>query len=237
MTLTSRSRRKLLNLGICAALLSSPGVSHADTLFSNLGPGSSYNTALGNPVGDGLDGSGFNYAQGATFTPGQTDTLTSIVLALSCAACPAAGSLTLTLTENVAGHPGAALESFSILGSSLGNLGNNNPLITVSSLLQPSLSAGTPYWVTVSGLPTSALAWNWNNTGDASAEAISVDGGASWFSPSGLTPGAYAINGIPAAIPEPRTLWLVTTAVLGLGIAQFQLRKRNSKGADGTSSR
>jgi hypothetical protein len=225
----------LLNLGICAALFAIPAVAHADTIsiFSNLGPGSSYNTMLGNPVGDGLDGSGFNYAQGDTFLASQTATVDLVAIALSCAVCPAGGSITLNLTQDVAGHPEAVLESFSILGSNLGTLGTNNPLIVVSSLLHPSLSAGTRYWVTVSGLPTSAIAWNWNNTGDVSAEAISVDGGASWFSPSGITPGAYAVNGTP--IPEPSALWLLTTGVLSLGIAQLRLFKRKPKGAASTS--
>jgi hypothetical protein len=39
------------------------------TVFSNLGPSDSYNTSMGNPIGNGLDGSGSNYAQGATLTP------------------------------------------------------------------------------------------------------------------------------------------------------------------------
>jgi hypothetical protein len=226
MNLGDRFMRTLVNLGICVALLAAPAVVHADTIFSNFGPGSSYNTAIGNPVGDGLDGTGFNYAEGNRFTVGTTSSLSSIMIALSCAVCPAGGSLTVSLTQNASNQPGAVVESFSILGSTLGLLGNNNPPLTLTSLLQPPLSAGSQYWVTVSGLPTSAVAWNWNNTGDGSPTALSVDGGASWFAPAGLTPGAYAVNGIVAPIPEPGAVWLLSTGIFGLGGIEFQRRRK-----------
>ena len=223
MIRTGRSTKMLASLGICALLLAAPAVAHADTIFSNLGLGNSYNTILGNPVGDGLDGSGFNYAEGNRFSAGVTATLSSITLALSCAVCPVGGSLTANLTQNSGSQPGAVLESFSILGSALGALGNNNPVITLDSVLHPTLSLGTHYWLTVSGPETSAVAWNWNVTGDVSPEAISGDGGASWFAPSGLTPGAYAIDATRVAVPEPGTVWLLTTGIVALG--GFRLKR------------
>jgi hypothetical protein len=229
MFMTGRSTKILLNLPVCAALLLAPSLVHADTLFTNFGAGNSYNTALGNPVGNGLDGSGFNYAEGATFVSSKTATLSSLMIALSCAVCPAGGSLTVKLTNNSGQQPGSVLESFSVLGSTLGPLGVDNAPLTLTSLLHPTLTLGTEYWVTVSGPGTSAVTWNFNSTGDASAEAISLDGGASWFSPSGLTPGAYAVIGTAAvsAVPEPGSIWLLTTAILGLGIIQFR-RTRNT---------
>ena len=227
MILTGRSTKMLVSLAVCALLLVAPAVAHADTIFSNLGPGNSYNISLGNPVGDGLDGSGLNYAEGDRFTAGLTASLNSVMLALSCAVCPGGGSLTVRLTQNAGNQPGAVLESLSVLGTTLGILGNNNPVITLSSVLHPILSFGTEYWLTVSGPATSAVAWNWNTTGDGSPTAISGDGGASWFSPAGLTPGAYGLNG--TAVPEPGTVWLFATGFLTLGGVKLRsLRKRNS---------
>jgi hypothetical protein len=53
----------------CALALAAPMAAQASVIFSNLGPGSSYDTGGGNFVGDGLDGFGYNYAQAGTFTP------------------------------------------------------------------------------------------------------------------------------------------------------------------------
>jgi hypothetical protein len=55
--------------------------SRADVLFSNFGAGLSYNTAVGNSVGNAFDGN--NYAEGDTFTLGETATLSSITVALN----------------------------------------------------------------------------------------------------------------------------------------------------------
>jgi hypothetical protein len=217
------SIKMLASLIICALVLIRPGAAHADTIFSNFGPGFSYNTALGNPVGDGLDGSGFDYAEGDGFIAGISGSLRSVMLALSCAVCPATGSLQLNLTRNGANQPGAALESFSIPGGSLGSLGNNNPVFVLNSVFHPFLVSGTQYWLTVSGPATSAVAWNLNTTEDSSLEAISGDGGISWFVPSGLTPGAFAVT----TVPEPGTVWLLMTGMIGLGGVQLhRLRKQ-----------
>jgi hypothetical protein len=215
--------KMLAFLIVCALVLIRPGAAHADTIFSNFGSGFGYNTALGNPVGDGLDGSGFDYAEGDGFIAGISGSVTSVMLAVSCAVCPATGSLQVNLTRNGIGVPGSVLESFSIPAGSLGPLGNNNPVFVLNSALHPFLVAGMQYWLTVSGPATSAVAWNLNKTGDSSPEAISGDGGISWFAPSGLTPGAFAVT----TAPEPGTAWLLMTGIIGLGGVQLhRLRKQ-----------
>jgi hypothetical protein len=72
----------------------------------------------------------------------------------------------------------------------------------------------TQYWVTVSSGISDSIAWNLTSTGDLSDEAISSDGGATWFSPSGLTPGAVQVNGATAPVPEPSSLGLLATGLL-----------------------
>lgn len=167
----------------------------ASVIFTNLGPGSSYDTTGGNPIGNDLAGD--NAAQGNTFTQGSTAALGSLDIALSCSFCTGSGaeSFTVDLTTDSSGTPGTILESFAFNSYTLNALGGNNPLIVANSVAHPILTAGTAYWITVSTSSTAnAITWNWNSTGDTSNEAISTDGGSSWFAPSGLTPGAYQVN-------------------------------------------
>jgi hypothetical protein len=206
-------------------LFAVPAVSRADSvLFSNFGPGFSHNTSSGNPVGNAFDGN--DYAEGGTFMPTTSANFSSLDIALSCAfTCP--DNFTVSLDANNAGIPGAALESFILSGASLGLLSANNPPIVLSSVLEPLLAAGTEYWVTVSSDLNDSIAWNWNSTGDTSSEAISTDGGTTWFAPSGLTPSAYQVNGASlSAVPEPSTLILM---LLGFGLV-LVVRKRIARG-------
>ena len=151
----------------------------------------------------------------------------SLDIALSCfSACP--DNLSVSLDANKAGTPGAALESFNVFGASLRVFGNNNPPLVLNSVLMPLLTAGTEYWVTVSSDPNDSIAWNLSSTGDTSSEATSTNGGTTWFAPSGLTPGAYQVNGttVVSPVPELSNLGLL---LVGLGLV-LVTRKRIPQG-------
>jgi len=198
----------LTGMGVWTLLFAASSVSRADVvLFSNFGPSFGYNTTGGNPVGNAFDGN--NYAQGDTFTPTTSANFSSLDIALSCAfACP--DNFTVSLDANSSDAPGAALETFAVAGPSLGALGANNPPLILNSVMHPLLTAGTQYWVTVASDLSNSIAWNWNSTSDTSDEAVSTDGGATWFSPSGLTPGAYQVNGVQSTTtPEPSASWFL----------------------------
>lgn len=138
--------------------------------------------------------------------------MSTIEIALSCfsiGSCP--DPFTVSLNSDSGDSPGTALESFVVAGGSLGLFSNNNAPITLTSVLFPALVSGTQYWLAVTGPDTDTVAWNSNSTGDASDQALSFDGGANWFSPSGQTPGAFEINGSGGAAPEPGTILLLLT--------------------------
>jgi hypothetical protein len=193
----NRPLNLLFGLGLVGAALLVPAAARADVVFSNFGPGLSFDQLSGTPVGNAFDGN--NYAEAASFSAATPFVFDSLLIALSCvASCPA--TLTVTLAASSGAAPGAAIESFVVAGSALGAFGVNHAPLTLASVLHPGLGAGTVYWVTVKSTTADAAAWNLNLTADASATGISSDGGATWFAPAGQTPGAYAIN---SAVPEP----------------------------------
>ncbi len=206
-------KRNIVLASVLAAALA--GGASADVIFTNFGAGMSYNTGLGNPVGN--DFAGDNVAEADSFIPTTNARVQSLALALSCVvSCPASDNFTITLAANNGGSPGAAIENFVFTSTLLGSLGSNNASIIATSVLDPILQHGTEYWVIVKSTPNYAIAWNLNSTGDMSPQASSTDGGATWLSPSGMTPSALQVNG--TLIPEPSAGLLLASGLLGLAI-------------------
>jgi hypothetical protein len=202
-----------LALGFCLSFLV-PAASANGIIFTNFGLGQTYNTTVGDQIGNFFDGN--NYAEGSTFTSSLTSTFGSLDIALSCFfTCP--DPFTVALTQDGGDQPGTVIESFAVPGISLGVFGVNNPLVVLNSLLHPILTIGTQYWVTVSSGLNNSITWNLNSIGDTSDQAISVDGSATWFSPSGLTPGAYEVDSLSTTtVPEPGSMWMLLVPALTL---------------------
>jgi hypothetical protein len=204
-----RKTSGLLPLTVSISIIMFPVLSPAATVvFSNLGAGSSYNTSQGNPIGNAFDGS--DYAEGGTFILTGDAIFNSVRIALSCfASCT--DPVLVTLTRDGGNQPGTALETFTVPPAALGTLGANNPPLILNSLANLTLIGRTRYWLTVQADLNDSISWNLNSTEDSAPEAISVDNGATWFSPSGNTPGAFEIIG---TIPEPGSLGLVLSSAL-----------------------
>jgi len=223
------SARTLAGVAVWALAFIAPTVGHATVVFSNLAGGSTkYNISDGNLVGnDPIFGT--DDAEGDTFL-GTGLTFSNLQIALSCFGagfCP--DNFTVALTANNGGQPGATIESFTVSGASLGITGANNALVNLSSVLHPVLSNGTRYWITVVADLNDIIAWNLNSTGDSSAEANSQDGGSTWFSPSGFTPGAFEVDGTSNTnAPEPGTAALLVSGGLLLGLFR-RVRSRQSR--------
>lgn len=209
-------------LGALAAVL--PATASATVLFTNFGPMLSYDVTQGNLVGN--DFAGDNLAEGDSFTSAATGVFTSATLALSCVTgCPAAMNFTVDLTADSSDSPGTVIEGFLVTGAVLGALGNSNTPITLNSVLHPTLTLGTQYWITVSSSINYTISWNNNSTGDMNDQAVSTDGGATWFAPSGATPSALQVNG---TTPEPTTGALVGGVGLLLALARKRLAARGA---------
>ncbi len=213
----------LTKFGIVALMVAAPAVSRASIVYSNFSAGFGYQTGDGNGVGN--DFLGDNLAEADTFTPGATYTFQSLEIALSCefstsaANCP--DQVTVDLETSSGDAPsGTILETLPLVtGSTLQTLGASG-YVTLTSSAHPILTSGTQYWVVVIADLNDTVVWNWNSTGDVSDQATSLDGGTTWNSPSGQTPGAYEIDGTTSGsgTPEPGTLSMMLGGGLLLGL-------------------
>jgi hypothetical protein len=191
--------------------------SQADSIvFSNLGPGDSYQGGSGYTVGNLGAGGGYR-VYGFAFTVGATSTdLGTIGVAVGFVT--GTNQLTINLDADSGGSPGSVIESFTLNGAmppfgtySMGNL------VTATSVLHPLLTAGSQYWVVVS-VPndgTSQAAWALNSTGDMGPFAI-YSNGTEIVNGTGLR-GAMLITGVP----EPSSIVMVSISavvILGCGL-------------------
>jgi hypothetical protein len=212
---------------VLALLAGGAGQIKAEVIFSNFGPGDSYDLNHGATIG--LAG-GTYIDTAVTFTPiGNSFTLDRIELAVGLANPAGQGFgpnlLDVALTTSVGGFPGSVLEMFHFVDA-MGPFTSWNAPLIADSALHPLLSEGTQYWLVASAPdPGTTAAWNWNTTGDLGAHAQRVNGG-SWFF---VTPsrGAFRVSG--TAVPEPSTFPLLSlgaVALLGYALRQKRIKLR-----------
>lgn len=200
---------------IWALALAVPAVAPASVIFTNFGAGQTYDINSANAVGNGFDGN--NYGEGESFTPTASANFGSVSVALSCVfGCGSGENFIISLRSDSSDAPGAAIESFIFTGATLGDFGSNNAPISASSVLKPLLNSGTRYWITVTSSLAYSIAWNLDTTGDTNDQALSTDGGATWNSPTGLTPGAFEVDSaaVTNPMPEPASGFLLTGGLL-----------------------
>jgi len=189
--------------------------------YSNLGLGGTYNQGLGwtigNPTlqpGDPID------TQGDEFSPTTTATLSDIEIALSYV--QGTGSSYVTLyTDNGSNLPDSALEAWIITNSTLLPVfgASNSALYTLTSVVHPTLTAGTEYWLIASADSTVWDAWNLTLP---KVYSNHYNGG-NIFSGLDYPMGAFEINGA-TGVAEP-----TTTLLLGLGLVGLAGVRRKFK--------
>ena len=191
------------------------GAAEASTLYTDFGPGQTYNTG----AAYGIKGSDpFREAVAAAFKPSVTGTLDSIDLAVQLISSFGTPTFTGELTSDASGVPGVIIESF-ILDS----LPVDPTIRTVSSILHPSLSSLSNYWVVV--LPGDTTTFGgWKASiffANTQVTDRSVDGGSTWSTDPGG--GAPAFDVIGTSVPEPTT-WVLFAGPLA-GMLWFRRRR------------
>ncbi len=197
-------------------LLASPGgflfcqtpVPGSTILFSNFGPGYSSISSYGNYVGGqtpGFPAGVIAQVVAMPFSPSGNARFADAILPLGILPGAYSGQpypAQLYLTTDVNGLPGTTLEEINVNVSGPWN----TTLTTFTSALNPSLSAGTKYWIIASAtLPTTdQLYWNANSTNDDAfpgtlCEECSIAG--PWLTPTisyDQPKLAFEIDGLPA---------------------------------------
>jgi len=184
---------------------------HAATIYSNVGagfPGDS--SALYTTAGTFF---------GTTFTTTGGGNLNTLSLDIEGTTSP----VTVGLYANSAGEPGTLLESWSATIP----IGTGFPapaLTTLTSILNPSLSVATQYWVVLTQASANQIDWFGNDTSVAGGVwAGSAIGSLGQSFATGLTPGITLTSTAPA-VPEPTT-WVLLSAPL---IAMLWFRRRRA---------
>ena len=190
--------------------LALPLQSRADTIYTNLGPLSSYNCCIG------------KWAQAMPFTvpAGPGYSLTQIEIAMTWES--GTNSTLLRLMTDSLGLPGSTLASWTFGPFPIfGTVTTIQPSQTISGITGITLSGGTTYWLAAfPGDSTTRAIWNLNNTLQTGNGAFSTDGGSTW--PTGSDNGyidtlsAFAVLGDPVGVREPSTMLLLGTGLAGL---------------------
>lgn len=201
----------------------------ADTVFSNF----ELNYGIGRSAGWCVTGNTNKDCGPQTdrwvaspFTPNGTFTLTQVDLALGNSS--GTNSALVELVNSVSGVPGTSvLESWSVAGLP-SSFSSSTPLLTLTSTGGVTLDSGTQYWLVAKASAADTLDFWYGNVDGLSVSYESLNDGAIWFALSNIpgTMTAFDVLGTPVtptATPEPVSLLLFGTGLLGLG---WMLRRR-----------
>ena len=179
-------------------------------IYSDFGAGQTYNNSAG-----WAEGAGASVASG--FDPSANGTLSQVDVALENGG--ATQPLLVALETNSAGTPsGTVLDSW-ILSTS--GVAGSPQIYALASSLNPTLTAGTEYWLVLSSNdPNDYYAWMENSAGTTGKD---FNNGSGWqIQPSLVTPAFDVVIGSAssATAPEPATLGFTAVGFLAL----FSLR-------------
>lgn len=216
-------------LGSVFLLLASTVRLKADTIYTNLGSGQTFDTTQASVLGHSSNGN--TYVLAYTFVPTEDAMPTDVLMAIGLLARPQLPPLNLYIESSVDGSPGSILNSF----SPAGNVSFQASLVqfNCSSCLQ-SLTAGTTYWlVAQESNPAVNISWYYtgtaNHPGGSAPAALNKTGSATgpWVGNTSVTT-AFQVNGTAtvSAVPEPGTWLLVGSGIFAVAL----LRSRDLLG-------
>jgi hypothetical protein len=192
---------------ILVALLS--GEARAAVIFSNLGPGDSFNSNTGWGV-HGIDELNFQDVAIPFTVSGGDWRFTSVEVALDGSSLP----LDFLLMTDAGGIPGAVIETLTLPFSGY------DTLTTGSSLLMPTLHSGTTYWIATDTHLGSFDVWLLTDPEVVDPIAFSFDLGTTWTARTDVQR-ALRVHGDLLSVPEPSG-WLL----LGGGAAALSFWRR-----------
>ena len=158
--LSQETKRMIYGLPLLLLLGAVPARAGSIAVFSNLGPGQSFNTQQGWEIDGGITG---DQVIANAFTPAADVDLTQAQLALG--STLGLDTMDLYLESDSSGAPGAVLAELTLQGS----IGAFTPpdgggaLVTYTCTSCPTLAAGTQYWL-VSLSRTAPPLWNGTGT-------------------------------------------------------------------------
>ena len=204
-------RRFIWSVAVMAAIALFAVPLPAGIIHSNLGPGDSFDPTSGWNVSTLESANHVDQDIAMPFTViGTNHTFTSAELAmvLYLGGTP---SLDILLTADAGGVPGAVIETMSV------TVGNDPALVTATSVLNPTLVAGTKYWIATAAGGDHSSEWMFagspGGNNPIGTVGFSYDGGASWSTSTGEE-AAFRVNG--NVVPEPASLTLLGLGSLGL---------------------
>jgi hypothetical protein len=224
--------RLVAGLTLMGVLLLTAPFSHADIIFSDLGPGGTFNPNVGYSLG-GDNQISPDFVAAAAFTPTANFMLTEINIALVYGEVGPNFGTSVELEGSLNGSPDQyPLEIWypgALPTQGSNSLGPADMLKAVGSPLE--LTKGTEYWLVATAyVPPSDDLWAKNTVGTVGLVADQQIGPGSptpWsVGPPGVAP-AFAVFGTPVnppSVPEPGSLALLMGGLIGL--ATLRLRKR-----------
>ena len=210
-------------VGLAWLVLAAAVVSRADSIYTNLGSGNSYDPLNEWDVST-LSSDNQEYeAIAVPFTPTSNYELGQILIALT--NVDGTNQAYVTLNSDSGGLPGAVIASWNLTG--LDAWSSTSTITPEQTLTAPSgifLTAGTTYWIvampdSTGGTSDTWDAWEFNVTGDVGTFAYSD--GTTWYPDPDVRP-AFQVD----PTPEPPTFTL-----LGLALAALPFFRRRLLGA------
>ena len=145
-----RMKHLILALAVVVLFTSRPAAATSIVVYDNFGPGNSYNPSSGAVVGANQGPGGFSFEIGTTFTPTTSSFLDEISVPITNGDFNNGASvLNVAIRANTSDKPGAVLESIQFAGP-FNSFFSGGSVITLESVLHPSLIAGTTYWLDLS---------------------------------------------------------------------------------------